>query len=148
MLEVLNKIADLIRTNPDGISPKKNRNQKRRKRRGIRSGWYKNFYLDSGWELAWVLYNEDHNILFERNEEKFPYFYQNKKHFYIPDFKMPDGTFVELKGREPKICHYKYTALPKDKLKVLYAKDLKHILKYVETKYGKDYWRLFKNDPW
>ena len=146
MLDIFTKIADTIKNNPHQISAKKQ--QRKRKRRGIRSGWYKNMFLDSGWEFAWVLYHEDHNIPFIRNEKKFPYYYNNKKHNYIPDFEMQDGTFVELKGREPKICHYKYQALPKDKLKVLYAKDLKYIFSYVEAKYGKDYWRLFKNNPW
>jgi hypothetical protein len=60
---------------------------------------------------------------------------------------MPDGTYVEIKGREPKICLSKYTALPKDKLKLLYAKDMRPYLDYVIKRYGKDYWKILTDKP-
>lgn len=30
-------------------------------------GWYKGYYCDSSWELAWVIYNLDHGNQFKRN---------------------------------------------------------------------------------
>ena len=66
---------------------------------------------------------------------------------YIPDFKLPDGTYIELKGKEPEICHYKYKALPPDKLKILRAKEMQPILQYVVKRFGKKYWKLLKDDP-
>ena len=41
-------------------------------------GWYKGFWCDSSWELAYVIYNLDHGIEFRRNTEKFEYEYCGK----------------------------------------------------------------------
>lgn len=131
------------------ISPKQVRVnvKKNKKRRSIKSGYYKRVFVDSGWELAWILYNEDHKIQFERNYDKFQYQYKGKKHNYIPDFKLPNGTYIEIKGREPKICLFKYAALPAGKLKIIYAKDMRPYLDYVIKRYGKDYWKILTDKP-
>ncbi len=63
-------------------------------------GWYKGYWCDSSWELAWVIYNLDHGIKFERCKEKFEYEFEGKKYHYYPDFKLEDGTYVEIKGYE------------------------------------------------
>lgn len=143
-------LKDAKVTNTPIISPKQRKpnTKKNKKRRSIKSGYYKDIWCDSGWELAWILYNENHNIQFERNYDKFLYTYKNKKHHYIPDFKLPDDTYIEIKGREPKICLSKYTALPKDKLKILYAKDMRPYLDYVIKRYGKEYWKVLQDKPY
>jgi hypothetical protein len=106
-----------------------------------KQGWYKGFWCDSSWELAWVIYNLDHNIIFEKNWEKFEYIFNGKIHNYIPDFKIKD-EFIEIKGymteqTEEKIKQFSY------KIKLIGKKDLEPIIKYVEEKYGKDYIKLY-----
>ena len=63
-----------------------------------KSGWYKGYWCDSTWELAWVIYHIDHNIPFTRNVISFPYEWENETHAYHPDFRYIDGTFIEVKG--------------------------------------------------
>ena len=62
-----------------------------------KKGWYKGYWCDSSWELAWVIYQLDNDKKIERNWNKFDYFYENKKHYYIPDFLM-DNKYYEIKG--------------------------------------------------
>jgi hypothetical protein len=112
-----------------------------RKGSGIgKSGWYKGYWCDSSYELAWVIYQLDHNKKFERNTKKYPYTYKNKKYYYIPDFIQGD-SIIEIKGYTTEKVLAKLEAVPN--LVVLYKKDLKHIFKYVEKKYGKDYVKLY-----
>ncbi|MCK9615776.1 MAG: hypothetical protein M0R48_09780 [Candidatus Omnitrophica bacterium] len=61
-------------------------------------GWYKGYWCDSSWELAWVIYNLDHGIKFERNHQGFEYEFEGEKHKYYPDFILDDGTYVEIKS--------------------------------------------------
>lgn len=111
-----------------------------------KAGWYKGYYCSSSWELAWVIYNLDHGISFKRNTEGFPYFFKKKSRLYYPDFRLPDGSYVEIKGYktaqwEAKVAHFPH------QLKVLYKKELIPILQYVENKFGKDFIRLYDGNP-
>ncbi len=47
-----------------------------------KSGWYKGYWCDSSWELAWVIHAIDNNIWFERNTHGFDYYFNNKKQKY------------------------------------------------------------------
>src|ERR1035437_2452448 len=62
-----------------------------------KKGWYKGYWCDSSWELAWVIYNIEHNILFERNHIGFEYVYNNCSYKYYPDFKI-NNTYYEIKA--------------------------------------------------
>lgn len=64
-----------------------------------KAGWYKGYYCDSSWELAYVIYNLEHNIcnFIKNTKDKFEYTFNNEKHFYVPDFKFDDGSYVEVK---------------------------------------------------
>ena len=53
-----------------------------------KKGWYNGYWCDSSWELAWVIYNLEHNINFKRNDEKFKYVFNEKIMNYLPDFKI------------------------------------------------------------
>lgn len=108
------------------------------------SGWYKGYWCDSSWELAWVVYNLEHGIKFERNTKGFEYVFENKKRKYYPDFKIND-EFIEIKGYLDKLSEEKIKQF-KGKLSVLYKKDLQQILKYTIEKYGKDFIKLY-NGP-
>lgn len=59
-------------------------------------GTYKGYYCDSSWELAFVIYNLEHEIEFTRNRKKFKYLFEGKEHYYMPDFVI-NGSFVEIK---------------------------------------------------
>jgi hypothetical protein len=111
-----------------------------------KNGWYKGYWCDSSWELAWVIYNLDHNINFERNYDKFEYFYKEKKLNYIPDFKINDN-YIEIKGFETEKDKAKFEYFP-HKLIILRRKEMYDILKYTKTKYGQDYIRLYEGNPY
>lgn len=106
-----------------------------------KKGYYKGYWCDSSWELAWVIYQLDHNIKIKRNWEKFEYEYNNHKYFYYPDFII-DDTYYEIKGymtdkNIEKIRQFK------GKLKVIDKDNIKDILKYTIDKYGKNYIELY-----
>lgn len=100
--------------------------------RGIK-GWYKNYWCDSTWELAFVIYNLDHNIKFKRNNISFEYLYENKLHKYYPDFILDDGTYIEIKGFLDKKSKEKIKQFP-HKLNIIF--DISTYLKYITDKYN------------
>lgn len=110
-----------------------------------KKGWYKGYFCDSSWELAFVIYNLDHGITdFSKNlDEKFEYEINGEKHLYIPDFKFSDGHFIEVKGRRETdpIIEAKQNAVKN--IKILFADDMKPYLDYVYKKYGKNFTDLY-----
>jgi hypothetical protein len=115
-----------------------------RKGSGVgKKGWYKGYWCDSSWELAFVIYNLEHNIEFKRNKLAFSYLFKDKTHNYYPDFEMNDGSFIEIKGYETLKDIEKYKTLGL-KLSILYKKDIQYILDYVIKKYSKNYIVLYE----
>jgi hypothetical protein len=108
-----------------------------------KKGWYKNFWCESSWELAWVVYNLEHNIKFERNKKGFKYIFENVESLYYPDFILETGEYIEIKNYETECVKAKIKYFPY-KLKLLYEKDLKEVFEYVVEKYGKDYIKLYE----
>jgi hypothetical protein len=106
-----------------------------------KQGRYKGIWCDSSWELAWVIYHLDHNILFERNWKKFEYNFNGKIHTYTPDFKIKD-EFIEVKGYMTEQVQEKINQFP-HKIKIMGKNELKPIIEYVENKYGKKYIKLY-----
>lgn len=107
-------------------------------------GWYKGYRCDSSWELAYVIYNLDHNIKFKRNTKGYPYFYKNKKFLYYPDF-LENDVFVEIKGYSSDQWKCKYDYFSKDhNIKIIDEKEIKQYLNYVVSKYGKNYTNLYE----
>lgn len=106
-------------------------------------GWYKEYWCDSSWELAWVIYNLEHEIKFERNKNGFDYEFENKIHKYYPDFILEDGTYIEIKNYNNEQVKAKLKFF-KNPIKVLYRKELKEVFEYVIKKYGKNYINLYK----
>jgi hypothetical protein len=106
-----------------------------------KKGWYKGYWCDSSWELAWVIYQLEHNISFIRNEEKFEYQHKGKTRNYIPDFKIED-IYIEIKGYNTDQWQDKLSQFP-HKLQILYKQEMKPILEYVIGKYGKNFVRLY-----
>lgn len=109
-----------------------------------KKGTYKGYWCDSSYELAWVIYHIENDIDFERNNEKFIYFYRDiEEKNYIPDFKI-DDVFYELKGYQNDTVQYKIKYFPFN-LKILFEKDLKYIFDYVISKYGKNFISLYED---
>lgn len=58
---------------------------------------FDNICFDSSWELALYIYAKDHNEDIERCPCAFQYIYNDKIHYYYPDFRYK-GNLVEIKG--------------------------------------------------
>jgi len=111
-----------------------------------KSGWYKGYFCGSSYELAWIIYNIDHSIKFERNNEGFTYLFEGEEHKYYPDFIIND-IYYEIKGYKRESDNSKFQYFP-HKLKVLFKKDLKEIFKYVIKIYGINFIELYEGNPY
>jgi len=110
-----------------------------------KKGWYKGFWCDSSWELAYVIYCLEHDIKIERNWKSFEYILDGESHLYFPDFYLPDeNTYVEIKGYEHDKDTCKFEQFPEN-LKVYRKKDLLEILTYAKTTYGNNYVKLYES---
>lgn len=113
-----------------------------------KKGWYKGYYCDSSWELAFVIYNLEHNIKFERNTKKFNYVFKGKTLKYMPDWII-DGKYVEIKGYWSDQWQAKLDQFPKtETLKILYEKDMEKYIDYVKMKYGNNFIELYDNSKY
>lgn len=104
-----------------------------------KKGKYQNYFFASTWELAYIIYNLDNGIQFERNWKKFEYEYEDKKHQYIPDFVLPDGSYVEVKGYHSKQFDAKQLYFT-EKLFVIDKTNIGMYLDYAIDKFGKDFY--------
>lgn len=107
-----------------------------------KSGWYKGYFCDSSWELAFIIYNLEHNISFTRNKTGFDYIYNNKTHKYYPDFII-NNEYIEIKGFMTDKDKEKLEQFP-HKITVICKEKIKPYLQYVTDKYGKDYIKLYE----
>lgn len=107
------------------------------------SGTYKGYWCDSSWELAFVIYNLDHNIKFERNLQDFKYIHNGIERKYYPDFITENKSYLEIKGYFRETDLLKIEQFPY-KLEVLDKIKMKPILKYVKSKYGKNFIKLYE----
>lgn len=109
-------------------------------------GWYKGIYCDSSYELAYVIYNLDHNIEFERNKKKYPYIgSDNKLHNYYPDF-IEGGTLIEIKGYLTSDVFLKISAIDDFPIKLLTYVEMLPYIKYVQETYNcKDITTLYES---
>lgn len=106
-----------------------------RKNSGVgKSGWYKGMFLNSTYELAYVMYHLDHGIQIERCDKYFLYEdLDGKTRKYFPDF-IVDGRIIEIKGYKSQVDKIKASTC--DAI-LLYKDDLSDIFSYVTEKYGK-----------
>lgn len=109
-----------------------------------KKGWFKGYWCDSSWELAWVIYHIDHNVVFERNTTMRQYEWNGETKIYIPDF-IVDGKLIEIKGYKSEQWLSKLES-NKD-VEVLYQQEMKPFLDYAIGKYGKDFTRLYGEHP-
>ena len=107
-------------------------------------GWYKGFYCRSSWELAYVIYNIEHNINIKANTKGFKYIWKDEEHTYFPDFYLPDeDTYIEIKGYYDEKAKEK-TKQFKGNLMVLEKKEMEIYLLYCQEHYGNDFIKLYE----
>jgi hypothetical protein len=111
-----------------------------------KKGTYKGYWCDSSYELAWVIYQLDHDVKFERNTEKFKYYYNGEEKNYIPDF-IVNGIYYETKGYDDGSVEFKLKYFP-HKIVILYENDLKSIFDYVTSKYGRNFISLYDDQKY
>ncbi len=106
-------------------------------------GRYKGYYCDSSWELAFLIYNLDHNNSIQRCTESFEYLLNNRTHKFHPDFKI-DTTYYEIKGRYKDADYEKIKQFPSElSLVVIDKNSIEPYLKYCKVTYGKDFAKLY-----
>jgi hypothetical protein len=105
------------------------------------SGWYRGFYCDSSWELAYVIYCLDNNISIVRNTKPRTYLWKGIVKKYFPDF-IVNGVLTEIKGYKTDQWAAKLKYNPD--IQTLYKEDLKKVFEFVVAKYGKDFISLYE----
>lgn len=105
-------------------------------------GWYEGYWCDSSWELAYVIYNLEHNIRFKRNKKGFNYFYKNKWRKYYPDFVIADKLYVEIKSYIEETTLAKKQHF-KGNLIIITKGKIEKYLNYCINKYGKNFINLY-----
>jgi hypothetical protein len=111
-----------------------------------KSGWYNGYFCNSSYELAFVIYNLDNNMIFKRNTEGFDYIFDNENHKYYPDFII-DDVYYEIKGYLRSNDEFKFKYFPY-KLKIMLKDDMKDIFNYVNEKYGNNFIELYEGNPY
>jgi hypothetical protein len=108
-----------------------------------RKGWYRGFWCDSTYELAFVVWALDHEIPFVRNLEFFPYEYEGRVLQWTPDFLLADGTYIEIKGylTDQARATFEYFLRP---LTIFTRTELSRIFDYVYQRYGRNLVALYE----
>lgn len=85
---------------------------------------YKNIYFDSSWEVNFVKYLENKNIIQERPKKYFKYYFNNGIHNYYPDLYLPEyDLYIEIKGQPNERDYEKWNQFT-EKLDIYDSKDL------------------------
>lgn len=106
-----------------------------------KSGWYKGYWCDSSYELAYLIYSLEHNIKIERNNKGYEYTYKNEKHIFYPDFRV-EGELVEIKNFRSELTDIKLKSVD-EKIKIYYKDTIIPYLEYVKNKYGKKFIEMY-----
>lgn len=130
------------------------------RRKASKKYQYQNEQFDSSWELAFYIWCKDHNKNILRETQSFSFNYNGESHYFIPDFEV-DGNLYEIKGdqflaendtwKDPFNTHRdsyyeaKHQCALENNVKILYHKDIKKCVDYINEKYGKDYLIRFRN---
>ena len=123
---------------------------------------YNNINFDSQLEIAYYIWLTDNSIQFEyQPNSSISYMYNEKLHYYIPDFKV-GNTYIEIKGdqffktdgtmqnpynhSQDGLYEAKHKCMLANNVVILRDADIKPILQYISKTYGKTYLKQFKND--
>ena len=75
-------------------------------------------------ELEYAKWLDDNNIKWRRPKEKFVYKFEEKEHYYTPDFYLIDTEeYIEIKGYETEKGRCKWRDIP-FKLRVIKGEEL------------------------
>lgn len=99
-----------------------------------KKGWYKGYFCDSTWELAFLVYCIDNNIKIIRNTKGFKYSFNRKLHKFYPDFLLENNTFIEIKGQQDAQYRAKQKSFPY-KLITIGKDEIKYYIEYVNKNY-------------
>lgn len=121
---------------------------------------YDNQNFDSKPELAFYIYCKDFNSNIKRNTKSFEYIFENKKHYYFPDFEV-DNQLYEIKGsqflaedgtwqnpfceKDKDYFEAKHQCALTNNVKILYTEDYQKYLDYIDENYGKGYLNQFRS---
>lgn len=81
---------------------KKQKNNRRlcmKKKKYSKEYYARKYGYKSGLETRTAEFLEEHNIPVKYEESKITYVIPERKTFYKPDFQLPNGIFIETKGR-------------------------------------------------
>ena len=108
-------------------------------------GWYRGLYLNSTYEIAFIMYYTDHGLNVTRNKRGFSYYDPDRgsHHMYYPDF-MTDEGLVEIKGYKTPLDDYKLSGVTSEPIKIMYKAELASILDYAKEKSSRPIKRLFE----
>lgn len=108
-----------------------------------KSGWYKNIWCDSSWELAFVLFCEMQGKEIKRSKQTFKYELDGKIRTYHPDFEV-DDRLIEIKGRRKTDAEIEAKLASCPSIEILLEAQMTPILEEVVRKYGKQFVSLYK----
>lgn len=132
----------LIKLNKTKTPPKHPGGYRQGSGRG-KHGWYKGYYLDSNYELAYLIYCLDHNIDIQRNKQSYPYTdTDNKVKNFYPDFRV-NGKLTEIKGFYTHNLDLKIQSVT-EPIDVLFPENLQEVFTYVKNKTGLDVKNLYQ----
>lgn len=101
--------------------------------KNYKSGWFDGIHCDSSWELAFLIWHRDHNIIVERCRETRYYILNNIEYKYFPDFVI-DNKIYEIKGIDDEMNKAKQQYNPD--VIFLYKDDIKKYVDYAKETYG------------
>ena len=120
---------------------------------------YNDLTFDSSWELAFYVFFKDKNVNIIQSTDFFEYPFNGKVHRYFPDFKMPCGLYVEIKGdqfvksdgtlqnvynKDDLQYPAKYNCMVENSVVILTKVDIKPFLNYMQQKYGSSWKKDFR----
>ena len=104
-------------------------------------GNYMGIHCDSSWELAFLVYNIEHNIPIKRCNVQRTYInHDGKIRKYFPDFIINENIIIEIKGYENEDAKLKSQQNPD--IIVLHKNEMIKYLEYVKNKYGNLFWEV------
>lgn len=119
---------------------------------------YDNELFDSSWELYLWIYALDNGHTIIHLPKRFEYEYNNKIHYYYPDFEY-NGVLIDVKGShfisdsgeltavysgdDSQLIAAKWQCMIDNNVKLFTFDNLKPAIDWVNDKYGKDYIKQF-----
>lgn len=105
-----------------------------------KKGIFNNIQCDSSWELAFLIYCKDHNIVVERNIKPLYYIFEGKQCKFYPDF-IVNGELIEIKGYFDKRNIEKKKQNPQ--VRFIDKNGIKKYMNYTISTHGEDFIKMY-----